>query len=192
MKADADSIVVIVLTLLFLVITGLSKRRKRKPGMKSNLQYGKSAGQDFKGKDLLSDAVTMINDPFAKLEQIFNVPEQSAGQEVQSLEEMPVMEQVSSEPTTPSKAISPEVNVAKEPPLEVIVDEVSEYLKQKEIGKISTITDKKFDDQDLTKQVKPDYSILDQKKRSTIPLFENVDDLKKAIIYAEILGRKDF
>jgi hypothetical protein len=193
MKADVDSIVVIILTLLFLVITGLSRRRGKKPAMRSGMQYGKPAGQEPRARDLLSDAVSMINDPFAKLEKIFNVPEQPVSQEAQSLEEIPVSGQVSYEPVAPPVAVSAEVTTGKESQsLEVIVDEVAEYMKEKEIEKSAVKTEKKIDEFDITMQEKQAFSVRDQKKKAGISLFENFDDFKKAIIYSEILKRKEY
>ena len=193
MKADLDSIVVIILTLVFLVITGLSKRRRKKPVMKSTVQYKQPYDQGLQGRDLLSDAVTIINDPFAKLEKIFNIPEQPVGQETPSLEEIPVEEHKSSEIITPAEAVSQEIPTAKAPQSgEVIFDEAADYLWEKEIGNSAIRADIKFDDKDLTKQGAGPISAQDQKKKTRIPVFENVDEIKKAVIYSEILNRRDF
>jgi hypothetical protein len=193
MKGNLDSLVVIIVTLLFLVITGLSKRRKKKPVLNSNLQFKQQSARGFKGKDLFSDAVTMINDPFSKLEKIFNIPEETQIQEGESLEVTNGMELGSAETTTGNKTILEEIPIEKEAKsLEVIVDEVQEYLKNKEIQKSGIKAENKFDEQDLTKLGKPDSRIQDQKKKPKIPLFENADELKKALIYSEILKRKEY
>ena len=193
MKTDLDSIIIIIVTLLFLVITGLSRRRRKKPIMKSTMHYKQPSDQGYQGKDLLSDAVSMINDPFAKLEKIFDVPEQPDSQEAQSLEEIPAMVQKSSEIILPAEAVSQEIPVTKAPQsLEVIVDEVADYLMEKEIEKSAIKTDKMFDDQDLTRPETGTFGLRDQKKKTRIPVFENVDEIKKAVIYSEILNRKDY
>ncbi len=193
MKVDIDSIVVVIVSLLFLVFSGLLRSRKKKPVMKSNLKYKPPSGQAFKGKDLLNDAVTMINDPFAKLEKMFNTPEQTYSQEGESLEEAAMKETGYTEVIPGKKAVSQEVPVKQESQsLEVIVDEVAEYLKEKEISKSALKTEKMFDDGDLTQQEKRIGSIQDQKKKAKIPLFENVDDIKKAVIYSEILNRMEY
>jgi hypothetical protein len=192
MKADLDSIVVIIITLLFLVITGLSRSRRKKPVMKSTLQDKQNPGQFFKGQDLLSDAVTMINDPFAKLEKMFNIPEQSDSQEAEFPEEMPAV-QKSPEIITTGAEVSKASPVTKEPQSsEVIVDEVKDYFKWKETGRPVIRMNTIFDDMDLTKQEKAADNTRDQKKKIRIPVFENIDEIKKAVIYSEILNRKDF
>ncbi len=193
MKVDIDSIVVVIVSLLFLVFSGLLRSRKKKPVMKSNLKYKPPSGQAFKGKDLLNEAVTMINDPFAKLEKMFNAPEQTYSQEGESLEEAAIKELGYTEVIPGKKEVSQEVPVKQESQsLEVIVDEVAEYLKEKEISKSAIKTEKMFDDGDLTQQGKRIGNIQDQKKKAKIPLFENVDDIKKAVIYSEILNRKEY
>lgn len=193
MKADLDSIVIIIVSLLFIILGGLSRRRKKKPVMKSNLQYRQPSGQGFKGKDFLSDAVTMINDPFAKLEKIFNNEEQAFIPEGESMESTTGIEQESSEIIPVKKSVSGEVPLENESQsLEEIVDEVSEYLKEKEISKSTIKTDQKLDEHDLTQQEEVARSMLYPKKKTRIPLFENVDDIKKAVIYSEILKRKDY
>ncbi len=193
MKVDLDSLVVIIITLFFLVITGLSRRRKKKPVIKSNLQFKQPSATGFKGKDLLSDAVTMMNDPFAKLEKIFNTSEETQIQEDESLELINDTEQGSAETAAVENTIIEEVPAEKEAKsLELIVDEVAEYLKEKDSEKSAIKTKTKFEDPDLTKHGKPDTGMMDQKNKPKIPLFENADEIKKAFIYSEILKRKEY
>lgn len=193
MKVNPDSLVVVIITLLFFVIAGLSRLRKKKPVIKSNRQFNQPSVPGFKGRDLLSDAATMMNDPFARLEKIFNIPEETETEEGESLELIKGMEQGSAETSAGKKTILEEIPAEKEAKsLEVIVDEVAEYLKEKEIERSGIKPENKFDEQDLTRQGKSGTRIQDQKKKSKIPLFENVDEIKKALIYSEILKRKEY
>jgi len=192
MKVNPDSIVFIIVSLLILFIGGLSKRRKKKPVMKSNPQFKQPIIPGYKGKDLF-DAVSMINDPLAKLEKMFSTPQEADIQEGTSLEVVKNVDQVSVEVPTGKKIVSQEVPAGPEAQsLEVIVDEVAEYLKEKEIERSASKTERKFDDGDLTKQGLPGSIVQDQKKKVKIPLFENVDEIKKALIYSEILKRKEY
>jgi len=193
MKVDIDSIIVIIISLLFLVFGGLSRRKKNKPVVKSNLQYKQTSTPTPKGNDLLSEAVSMINDPFAKLEKMFNIPEPTYTAEGESLEEGVEQEPGFTEVIPDKKRESSELPAENESQsLEVIVDEVAEYLKEKEISKSAIKTERKFDEKDLTMQDKPTESGLELKKKAGIPLFKNVDDIKKAVIYSEILSRKQY
>jgi hypothetical protein len=192
MKVNPDSIVFIIISLLILFISGLSKRRKKKPVMKSNLQFKQPITPGYKGKDLF-DAVRMINDPLDKLEKMFSTPQETDMQEGTSLEVVKDVEQGPAEVSTFKKTVLEEVPTGKEAQsLEVIVDEVAEYLKEKEIEKSAIKSERKFDDLDLTKQGSTGSIGSDQKKRNKIPLFENVDEIKKALIYSEILKRKEY
>jgi len=182
MKMDVDSIVVIIVSILFLIISGLTKRRKNKPAVKSSLLSKQTSNQ-----------ITMINNPFDKLEKMFNIPEQTDSQEGESLEVGAEQEPGLTEVVTDNKARSQEVPLEQESQsLEVIVDEVAEYLKEKEISKTAVKTREQFDKMDLTQQEKRTGGNLEQKPKVKIPLFENIDDIKKAVIYSEILNRKEY
>jgi hypothetical protein len=198
MKMDVDSIVVIIVSILFLIISGLTKRRKKKPAVKSSLLSKQTSNQRVTGKGLLNQTVSMINNPlinnpFDKLEKMFNIPEQTDSQEGESLEVGAEQEPGLTEVVTDKKATSQEVSLKQEAQsLEVIVDEVEEYLKEKEISKTAIKTGKQFDEMDLTQQEKRTGDNLERKPKVKIPLFENVDDIKKAVIYSEILNRKEY
>jgi hypothetical protein len=186
MKMDVDSIVVIIVSILFLIISGLTKRRKKKPA------------QRVTGKGLLNQTVSMINNPlinnpFDNLEKMFNIPEQTDSQEGESLEVGAEQEPGLTEVVKDNEAKSQEMPLTQESQsLEVIVDEVEEYLKEKEISKTAIKTGKQFDEMDLTQQEKRTGDNLERKRKAKIPLFENVDDIKKAVIYSEILNRKEY
>lgn len=192
MKVNPDSIVFIIVSLLILFIGGLSKRRKKKPVMKSNQQFKQPINPEYKGRDLF-DAVSMINNPLAKLEKMFGTPQETYMPEGSSLEVVNDLEPEPAEVTTGKKTVLEKIPAGKEAQsLEVMVDEVAEYYKEKEIEKSTIKIEQKFDDQDLTKQGSPGGRVQDQKKRIKIPLFENVDEIKKALIYSEILKRKEY
>ena len=198
MKMDVDSIVVIIVSILFLIISGLTKRRKKKPAVNSSLLSKQTSNQRITGKGLLNQTVSMINNPlinnpFDKLEKMFNIPEQTDSQEGESLEVGAEQEPGLTEVVTDKKATSQEVSLKQEAQsLEVIVDEVAEYLKEKEISKTAIKTGKQFDEMDLTRQEKETGDNLERKRKAKISLFENVDDIKKAVIYSEILKRKEY
>jgi hypothetical protein len=194
MKMDIDSIVVIIVSILFLIISGLAKRRKSKPAaIKSSLQSKQTSNQRFTGKGLLNDTVTMISDPFDRLEKMFNIPEQTYNQEIEFTEVTAEREPELTEVVTDTKARSQEIPVEKEyQSLEVIVDEVAEYLKDKDISKTAGEMGKQFDEMDLTRQEKRTDDKQERKPKVKISLFENFDDFKKAVIYSEILNRKEY
>jgi hypothetical protein len=193
MKIDADSIVVIIVSILFLIISGLTKRRKKKPAVKSSLLSKQDSDQRFNGKGILNDTVAMINNPFDKLEKMFNISEQTYSQEGESpetgVENAPGLTEVVTDIKTGSQEapLKPESQS-----LEVIVDEVAEYLKEKDISKSAVKIGEKSDEMDLTRQEQRTGSNLEVKPKVKIPLFENADDFKKAVIYSEILNRKEY
>lgn len=171
MKIDISSIVVIIVSLLFIILGGLSKRRKKTAPMKSNLT----------GKDFLKDTVSIMDNPFDKLEKMFQIPEPTYNPEGESLE------------VTDYKASSLEVTSDKESQsLEVIVDEVAEYMKEKDKVKSGLKVGKSFDENDLTKQVSEIGSDSEEKSGNQLSLFKDFDDFKKAVIYSEILNRKEY
>jgi hypothetical protein len=191
MKADFSSIIVIIVSLLFIILGGLSKRRKKSPTIKSNIQYKQAANQKLPGREFLKDAVTMINNPFDKLEKMFRVPEPTYSQDGESLE---VTEsQATSLEVTDKKATSLEVTTGKESQsLEVIVDEVAEYMKEKNKAKSRLTFGKSFEGNDLTLQESKKVNGLEKKSSIQLSLFKDFDDFKKAVIYSEILNRKEY
>lgn len=192
MKVDISSIVVIIVSLLFIVLGGLSKRRKKSPPVKSNIPYKPLSNQPFAGKEFLRDAVTMINDPFDKLEKMFKFPEQTIDQEGESLEAEVDMEPSSLE-VTDKKAVSLEDTTDKESQsLEVIVDEVAEYMKEKNKPKPGPKTIQQVDFKDLTYHESRNKTGIEDKSRVPLSLFKDFDDFKKAVIYSEILNRKEY
>jgi hypothetical protein len=211
MKADTSSIIVILLSLLFIFIGGLSKRRKKSPITKSSIQYKRPSDQKPAGKEFLKDAVSMINDPFDKLEKMFNIPGPTYSQEGESLEvevdkeprslEVTDQKAASLEVTdikatslevTDTKFTSLEITNKKPESLEVIVDEVAEYMKEKDKRKSGMTRVKPFDEKDLTWQEGRKVSAPGIKPKTKLSLFKNFDDFKKAVIYSEIMNRKEY
>jgi len=191
MKADISSIVIIIISLLFIVLGGLSKRRKKGSTIKSNIPYRQVSNQTLPGKEFFKDAVSMINDPFDKLEKMFQIPEPTYSQEGESLEI------TDSKPTslevTDKKATSLEVTTDKESQsLEVIIDEVAEYEKEKNKVKPRLKFGKSFDDKDLTQLEGRKITGKEDKSKIPLSLFKDFDDFKKAVIYSEILNRREF
>jgi hypothetical protein len=192
MKADIDSIVVIIVSLLFIILGALTRSRKKRRTVQPNIQSRQNSKQPFKDKILLNEKATMISDPFDKLERMFNIYEQTDNQEDESPEFSEVKEeQYYGEPA--DKARSLEVPVDSEPQsLEVIIDEETEYLREKEISKSAEKKERDFDEMDLTWQAKRTDIKPEDKPKTKIPLFENIDDIKKAVIYSEILNRREY
>ena len=191
MKIDISSIIVIIVSLLFIILGGVSKRRKKSTPIKSNIKYKPASSQTVTGKEFLKDAVSMINDPFDKLEKMFQVPEPTYYQEAESLEE--VEKEPGSLEVTDIKPSSLEITSAKESQsLEVIVDEVAEYMKEKD--KVTSVkeTIKTFDDRDLTQKKSKKTTDIKEKPKIPLLLFKDFDDFKKAVIYSEILNRKEY
>jgi hypothetical protein len=192
MKADISSIVVIIVSLLFIILGGLSKRRKKSPAIKSNIQYKQASNQKLPGTEFLKDAVSMINDPFDKLEKMFKIPDPTYSQEGQSLE-VDVEKEPGSLEITDSKPTSLEVTTEKESQsLEVIVDEVAEYMKEKNKPKPDLKTMQRLDFKDLTMEDSRKIIGLEKKPSVQLSLFKDFDDFKKAVIYSEILNRKEY
>lgn len=192
MKADISSIIVIIVSLLFIVLGGVSKRRKKSLSVKSNFQFKQPSNQTMTGKDFLKDAVSMINDPFDKLEKMFGVPEPTGSQESESIEVEADNEPRSLE-VTDIKATSLEVTTEKESQsLEVIVDEVAEYMKEKNKPKPDLKTMQRVDFKDLTMEDSRKIIGLEKKSSVQLSLFKDFDDFKKAVIYSEILNRKEY
>lgn len=192
MKIDISSIVVILFSLLFIFLGGLSKRRKKSQTARSNVLYKQVSGPKPSGTEFLKDAVTMINNPFDKLEKMFEIPEPTYNQEGESLE-VEAENVPGSLEVTDIKASSMEVTSDKESQsLETIVDEVAEYMKEKDKSISGSQTVKPFDDNDLTRQERRKASVTEEKSGIPLILFKDFDDFKKAVIYSEILNRKEY
>lgn len=193
MKAGIDSTVVIIVSILFLIVSGLSRRKKKKPSVRPNTQDQRIPSQGFAARDLLKDTVSVINDPFARLEKMLDIQEQSYQQEGESMENTREPEYASLEDMTGDIKGYSEVPVEKESQsLEVIVDEVADFVKEKKLPKSTLRDDQAYDEHDLTYQAKGTITDTGEKPKLKIPIFADVDDLKKAVIYSEILARKEY
>jgi hypothetical protein len=200
MKIDISTIVVILFTLLFIFLGGLSKRRKKVPAAGSKIKFKQPFSPGQNNTDFLKDAVTMMNDPLARLEKMFKIPEEEYVQEGESLEFETVNEPSSLE-VTDIKATSLEVTDSKKSSLEaisdkesqsleVIVDEVAEYLKEKDKSVSKPAVQP--DEMDLTYRQTGKTHLPGKKVHVPLVLFKNFDDFKKAVIYSEIMNRKEF
>jgi len=136
MKTDVSSIFYIVISILILVVTGLSRRKKKPIVPKPGLQNMQGQAPGVPPDAATSGRENRISDPFERLERMFIQPEADIYSEAVS--------QVEQE-------------IPKEP-----------------------LTQESCQSQEKEKQ----YQKLD--------LFKCVNDLKKAVIYAEILNRKEY
>lgn len=202
MKIDFSTIVVILFTLLFIILGGISKRRKKSTARTTKVPYKQPFIPEKETGEFLKDAVTMINDPFAKLDKMFNISEQMYHQEGESLEaetgrepgslEVTDIEPTSLEMTESGKSSLEEISGKESQSLEIIVDEVAEYMKEKDKQESGLRAVKPYDYGDLTGKLTRKAGISEEKIQVPLELFKDFDDFKKAIIYSEILNRKEF
>jgi hypothetical protein len=158
MKIDASSIFYIVISILILVVTGLSRRKKKPIVPKPGLQNMQGQAPGVSPDAATSGREDRISDPFERLERMFIQPEADTYSEAVSLEEL--------------------------------VNEETEYLKEKEAASETAQVE-----QEIPKEPSPQELIPSQekeKKYQKLDLFKCVNDLKKAVIYAEILNRKEY
>jgi hypothetical protein len=179
MKVDFDSILYIVITILILVISGLSSRRRKRvqqiktpqaAGGDRDTHGSVSAGVTGTGKDedKVRPAGKQARSPIDRLEKYL------------SEQVFESMEGESLEPTVDEEEqILREINQRRQ--AEDLAGPVQEPMQE-------TV------DERLEKPGKemPAESLETEKleKKSLFRLFENADDIKKAIIYSEILKRR--
>ncbi|KPK88078.1 MAG: hypothetical protein AMS27_00570 [Bacteroides sp. SM23_62_1] len=158
MKIDIDTIFYIVISILILIVTGLSRRKKKGtiPGQGSQNIPGQVPGRS---PDVTSSsAEESISDPFERLEKLFLQPET-----------VPTPESVT---------------------LEEIVDEEEAYFMEKEASSKAEPEKQKIPDKAKEQEIKPPRD--EDKQYPDLNLFKDIDELKRAVIYAEILNRKEF
>jgi len=160
MKIDLDTIFYIVITIVILALTGLSRRKKKRPVPGHELQGMDEQESEYPQNERLSDTEDVISDPFERLENLFKQPEPVDTPRVVSLEE--------------------------------IVDEETEYLEEKEAASKAKPPGEEILKEDYTKQSLQMEEEIEERMNKTLKLFENIDELKKAVIYAEILNRKEY
>ncbi len=167
MKVDFNTILYIVITIVILVVSGLGSRKKKK------LQQ------------------QQISDPGGSEADSFESTEGQAGNgnftEAQK-RSMPDWQQSSSPFERLGRILQgeiPEYESMEGESLETTVDEEEQILEE--------IRQSRQEDQAETKPEKPEEEIIKTEKQpgKGIPeLFVNVDEVKKAVIYSEILNRK--
>lgn len=160
MKIDLDTIFYLIITIVILALTGLSRRKKKRPVPGQELQGMDEQEPKSPQNGRLSDTADVISDPFERLENMFKQPEPDDTPKVVSLEE--------------------------------IVDEETEYLEEKEAASKGKPPGEEILKEDLTKRSMQMEEEIKVRKVQKLKLFENVDELKKAVIYAEILNRKEY
>ncbi len=191
MKMDTDSILYIVITLVILVISGLSSKRKKKAQMEAQAAEARKRDDEFEGdeeeyyepeayeeepepapmnifetlKSASSTVTRQSSNPFEKLEQFMG------GQNPFSVNQDPRVQGMEGES------------------LEDTIDEEEQILedirKRRENEPTSPIEKEPVDEPEN------DYTLSeDRKKEDILELFGNVNEIKKAVIYSEILNRK--
>lgn len=158
MKLDIDSIFYIVISVLILVITGLSRRKKKLSALKPGLQNMRQQGPEVSPDGATTGMEDRISNPFERLEKLFLQPESVSSSEGVSLEEL--------------------------------VDEETEYFREKEAASQAAQVEQEIPKEELTQEL---CQSQDKKKQyQKLDLFKCVNELKKAVIYAEILNRKEY
>ena len=168
MKVDFDTILYIVITIVILVVSGLGSRRKKK------LQ-----------KQQLSDPAGSEPDSYESRES-----QTGAGNfvEAQKRQTIPDWQQSSSPFERLERILGgeiPQYESMEGESLETTVDEEEQILEEIRLSRL--------EDEAETVQDQPEEEIIKTEKQvgKGIPgLFENIDEVKKAVIYSEILNRK--
>jgi len=88
MKLDIDTIFYIVISILILVITGLSRRKKKLTATKPGLQNMQQQRPGISPDEATTSMEDRISDPFKRLEKLFLQPEAVPSTEAVSLEEL--------------------------------------------------------------------------------------------------------
>jgi hypothetical protein len=160
MKIDLDTIFYLIITIVILALTGLSRRKKKRPVPGHELQGADEQESESTRNDRFPGTEDVISDPFERLENLFKQPE----------------------PVDTPKVVS----------LEEIVDEETEYLEEKEAASKGKPPGEEILKEDLTKQSLQMEEEIRIRRMGKLKLFENVCELRKAVIYAEILNRKEY
>jgi hypothetical protein len=160
MKIDLDTIFYLIITIVILALTGLSRRKKKRPVPEHELQGAEEQESESTQNDRFSGTADVISDPFERLENLFKQPEPVDTPRVVSLEE--------------------------------IADEEIEYPEEKETASEDKPPGEEILNEDLTKQSMQMEEEIRIRRMKKLKLFENVCELRKAVIYAEILNRKEY
>jgi hypothetical protein len=160
MKLDIDSIFYIVLSILILALTGLTRRKKKSTLPGTGLQNLQERQRTLSQDERSITTGDVINDPFESLQKLFAQTESIPSREAVSLEEL--------------------------------IDEETEYLKEQEAARKKEPKEQAILKEVLTKQPAEDQEEKGIKKAGKLALFENADELKRAVIYSEILNRKEY
>jgi hypothetical protein len=186
MKIDIDSILYIVITIAILAISGLGSRRRKKAEMEARAAAAKAAAagsgsEDIEAKVEYPDEDTYpetgpetgqkYSNPFERLEQL--------------LEDGDVFSrQAPAREPAAGKSSGPRVVSLEGESLEKTSDEEEEILSEIENRKTEV---KRPGLASVKGKIREDDEKADI---ASLSLFEGMDDVKKAIIYSEILSRR--
>jgi len=160
MKIDIDTIFYIIISIIILALTGLTRRKKKTAIPKPVLDSMREQRSELSREEGSNDNGDIISDPFDRLEKLFAEPE----------------------PDSVPQAVS----------LEEIIDEETEYMKEKEAASNATPPEKEITKEDLSQKSFQTQDEDKVKKIRKLKLFGNVDEFKKAVIYTEIMNRKQY
>ena len=174
MKLDFDTILYIVITLAILVISALgSRRKKRLQKTQSPAPPGTDSSEPLEKEtpflDLIKKSAQAVSeDPYQETRR---GPQQQITNPLERLEQFLTGQE-------------PQYVSTEGESLETIVDEEEQILQ--EINEDSKEENNKIDEQipdnGLIKKARPE--------KNPLGLFDNVSEIKKAVIYSEILKRK--
>ncbi len=175
MKTDLNSYLYIIITIVILIITALGRKKKKPAQQVTGQQAGQpdtetgEQGQFYPNEQDAMEKV--VSDPFKRLQQMFE-PEETA---FIVEEEEPEMTQVKMD----ADAEARRVKQMKEEKLQRRRED--QQAEMAEAFRLHT-------DGDLTNSLKSEES----DRISVFKLFDDPEDIKKAIIYSEIINRRDY
>jgi hypothetical protein len=178
MKMDFDSILYIVITIVILVISALGSRRKKR----AQQVQGPGATQDIRSTDSRDDQ------PYGTEEEEPAPPRQEPAWE-QAINPLGRLEKILSGQISGFENLegeSMEVTVDEE---EQILEDIRRSRMEEEAEEVEIETEPEPEPE--LQSPSPQHTIK-RGKGDLLELFKDPDDIKKAIIYNEILKRKDW
>ena len=185
MKTDLDSYLYILITIAILIIGALGSRRRKPTGNAA----GEPAGGNKPGEPVIpamqkAREESLPSDPFERLEKLF-VPSETTPVFRGELGEDEEPLDVAREIETPEMDFEAETRRVKEMELERKRRKQQEKTEQLAEAFGSGIDDELISE-DLTRASK-------KEKEKLLPsMFDEPEDLKKAIIYSEIFNKREF
>jgi hypothetical protein len=162
MKMDFDTLIYIIISIVIVVLSALGSSRRRKA------QQGQVPGSG-------APSAVPGTDPLERLEQMFT------GQ---------LTEEDTGEPEIREEEEERQVTMTESPREELSSRVVSQPEKMPEEGQATIMPLEDENDSHGYSVVDPDELSEKEKRQKVKELFEDVDEIKKAVIYSEIFKRK--